>query len=209
MKNFASANKYLSAAFALAAIVAAGTVPAAAQSRDHTGSMMPFYYDATGGQKTGSWSKEEEAGTANSRRRTRAAALSICGQTLAASWRPGALKYRPVSASSNSGNDRVVRFEGAGATVSVGRARAPTRSKRPLSLPLSLGVIDPHPHVLGATGPRSPARWALSRDSSTRRYDNVEQDNNRAGRRNRSRHRVDGIGRDRASSRQRCQSGDL
>ena len=65
MKNFASANKYLSAAFALAAIVAGGTAPASAQSRDHTGSMMPFYYDGEGGQKTGAWSKEEEAGTAN------------------------------------------------------------------------------------------------------------------------------------------------
>ena len=65
MKNFASVNRYLSAAFALAAIVAAGAVPASAQSRDHTGSMMPFYYDETGAQKTGSWSKEEEAGTAN------------------------------------------------------------------------------------------------------------------------------------------------
>jgi hypothetical protein len=53
MKNFASANRYLSAAFALAAIVAAGAVPASAQSRDHTGSMMPFYYDETGAQKTG------------------------------------------------------------------------------------------------------------------------------------------------------------
>ena len=39
MKNFASANKYLSVAFALAAIVAAGAVPASAQSRDHTGSI--------------------------------------------------------------------------------------------------------------------------------------------------------------------------
>ena len=64
MKTFASANKYLSAAFALAAIVAAGAVPASAQSRDHTGSMMPFYYDATGGQNTGSWSAGEAA-TAN------------------------------------------------------------------------------------------------------------------------------------------------
>jgi hypothetical protein len=64
MKNFASANKYLSVAVALAAIVAAGAVPASAQSRDHTGSMMPFYYDAAGGQKTGSWSAEE-TGTAN------------------------------------------------------------------------------------------------------------------------------------------------
>ena len=65
MKNLASANKYLSVAVALAAIVAAGAVPASAQSRDHTGSMMPFYYDAAGGQKTGSWSAAEEAGAAN------------------------------------------------------------------------------------------------------------------------------------------------
>jgi hypothetical protein len=65
MKNFASANKYLSAAFALAAIVAAGAAPASAQSRDHTGSMMPFYYDATGAQKAGAWSEREEAATGN------------------------------------------------------------------------------------------------------------------------------------------------
>lgn len=65
MKNFASASKYVSAAFALVAIAAAGTVPASAQSRDHTGSMMPFYYDATGAQKAGSWSAEEEAAAAN------------------------------------------------------------------------------------------------------------------------------------------------
>jgi len=65
MKKFASANKYLSAAFALAAVVTAGAVPASAQSRDHTGSMMPFYYDENGAQKAGSWSKEEEGGAAN------------------------------------------------------------------------------------------------------------------------------------------------
>jgi hypothetical protein len=65
MKNYASPNRYLSAAFALAAIVTAGALPASAQSRDHTGSMMPFYYDETGAQKTGAWSKQEEAGTAN------------------------------------------------------------------------------------------------------------------------------------------------
>jgi hypothetical protein len=64
MKNLASANKYLSAAFALVAIAAAGTVPASAQSRDHTGSMMPFYYEGTGAQVTGSWSPEDAA-TAN------------------------------------------------------------------------------------------------------------------------------------------------
>jgi hypothetical protein len=65
MKNFASANTYLSAALALAAIVAAGAVPASAQSRDHTGSMMPFYYEGTGEQKAGSWAAEEKAEAAN------------------------------------------------------------------------------------------------------------------------------------------------
>jgi len=65
MKNFASANTYLSAALALAAIVAAGTLPASAQSRDHTGSMMPFYYEGTGEQKTGAWAAEEKAEAAN------------------------------------------------------------------------------------------------------------------------------------------------
>ena len=65
MKNFASANTYLSAALALAAIVAAGALPASAQSRDHTGSMMPFYYEGTGEQKTGAWSAEEKAEAAN------------------------------------------------------------------------------------------------------------------------------------------------
>jgi hypothetical protein len=65
MKNFASANTCLSAAFALAAIVTAGAVPASAQSRDHTGSMMPFYYEGTGEQKAGSWAAEEKAEAAN------------------------------------------------------------------------------------------------------------------------------------------------
>ena len=65
MKNYASANTYLSAALALAAIVAAGAGPASAQSRDHTGSMMPFYYEGTGEQKTGAWAAEEKAEAAN------------------------------------------------------------------------------------------------------------------------------------------------
>jgi hypothetical protein len=65
MKKFASANTCLSAALALAAIVAAGAVPASAQSRDHTGSMMPFYYEGTGEQKTGAWAAEEKAEAAN------------------------------------------------------------------------------------------------------------------------------------------------
>ena len=65
MKKFASAYTYLSAALALAAIVAAGAVPASAQSRDHTGSMMPFYYEGTGEQKTGAWAAEEKAEAAN------------------------------------------------------------------------------------------------------------------------------------------------
>ena len=61
----------------------------------------------------------------------------------------------------------------------------------------------------GPTGLRPPARWASSRDSSTRRCENVVQDNNSARRCIRSGHRVVGIGRDRASARQLCQSGDL
>jgi hypothetical protein len=65
MKNFTSANTYLSAALALAAIVTAGALPASAQSRDHTGSMMPFYYEGTGEQKAGSWAAEEKAEAAN------------------------------------------------------------------------------------------------------------------------------------------------
>src|SRR5579862_451395 len=68
MKNFTSANRYLSAAFALAAIVAAGAVPASAQSRDHTGSMMPFYYDETGAQKTGTARRKRKAESLISRR---------------------------------------------------------------------------------------------------------------------------------------------
>jgi hypothetical protein len=54
MKRFI-AKKYLSTALVLAAFGAAGTVPAFAQARDHTGSMMPFYYESTGAQVTGSW----------------------------------------------------------------------------------------------------------------------------------------------------------
>jgi len=58
MKRF-TVTKHLPTAFAAAlALVllgAAGTAPAFAQSRDHTGSMLPFYYDSTGEQITGAW----------------------------------------------------------------------------------------------------------------------------------------------------------
>jgi hypothetical protein len=61
MKRF-TATKQPSTAFAAAlALVlfgAAGTVPALAQSQDHTGSMLPFYYDTTGKQITGAWAPE-------------------------------------------------------------------------------------------------------------------------------------------------------
>ena len=60
MKRF-FAKPYLLAAFAVALFGAAGAMPAYAQSRDHTGSMMPFYYDATGGQVTGSWAPDATA----------------------------------------------------------------------------------------------------------------------------------------------------
>ena len=65
MKKLVAAKKYLSVGLAVAAFAAAGSVSAFAQSRDHTGSMMPAYYDENGAQKTGAWSKEEEAGAAN------------------------------------------------------------------------------------------------------------------------------------------------
>ncbi len=54
-------KKYWLAAAALAAFASAGAAPASAQSRDHTGSMMPFYYDGSGAQVTGSWSAQEAA----------------------------------------------------------------------------------------------------------------------------------------------------
>jgi hypothetical protein len=62
MKTFFAAKKSLSVALALAAFTAAGSVSAFAQSRDHTGSMMPTYYKADGEQVTGSWGPAANAG---------------------------------------------------------------------------------------------------------------------------------------------------
>jgi hypothetical protein len=59
MKKLIADKKYLSAALGLAAVTIAGAAPAVAQSRDHTGSMMPFYYEGSGEQKTGSWQPEQ------------------------------------------------------------------------------------------------------------------------------------------------------
>jgi hypothetical protein len=62
MKNVVASKKYLSVALAVAAFATVGSVSAFAQSRDHTGSMMPAYYDANGGQVTeGAWGKEQPA----------------------------------------------------------------------------------------------------------------------------------------------------
>ena len=45
-----------------AAVLAASVVsPAFAQSADHTGSQMPYYYDNTGAQVRGSWSPQDTA----------------------------------------------------------------------------------------------------------------------------------------------------
>jgi hypothetical protein len=47
---------------AVLAVLAAGMVsPALAQSPDHTGSQMPYYYDGTGGQVRGSWGPQDTA----------------------------------------------------------------------------------------------------------------------------------------------------
>lgn len=41
-------------------ILAAGlSSPALAQSPDHTGSQLPYYYDNTGGQLRGSWGPQD------------------------------------------------------------------------------------------------------------------------------------------------------
>jgi hypothetical protein len=46
------------------AILAASIVsPALAQSPDHTGSQMPYYYDNTGGQVRGAWGPQDTAVT--------------------------------------------------------------------------------------------------------------------------------------------------
>ena len=43
-----------------AVILAAGIAsPALAQSPDHTGSQLPYYYDSTGGQMRGSWAPQD------------------------------------------------------------------------------------------------------------------------------------------------------
>lgn len=48
-----------------AAVFAASVVsPAFAQSADHTGSQMPYYYDNTGGQQRGSWGPQDAASNA-------------------------------------------------------------------------------------------------------------------------------------------------
>jgi hypothetical protein len=60
MKRFIT-NQLVSAAIGLATFAVVGTVPALAQSRDHTGSMMPAYYDESGKQVTGSWAPEATA----------------------------------------------------------------------------------------------------------------------------------------------------
>jgi hypothetical protein len=61
MRKLMSAKKYLPVALALAGFASIGTVPAFSQAQDHTGSMMPYYYDATGGQVWGSWSAQAPA----------------------------------------------------------------------------------------------------------------------------------------------------
>jgi hypothetical protein len=58
MKKLFAAKNYLSVALAVAAFASVGSASAFAQSRDHTGSMMPAYYDNEGGQVTGKWASE-------------------------------------------------------------------------------------------------------------------------------------------------------
>jgi hypothetical protein len=61
MKTGVASKKVLSIELAAAAFAALGAASAFAQSRDHTGSMMPSYYDNDGGQVAGKWTKDETA----------------------------------------------------------------------------------------------------------------------------------------------------
>jgi len=61
MKTGVASKKVLSIALAAAAFAALGAASASAQSRDHTGSLMPAYYDNEGGQVAGKWTKDETA----------------------------------------------------------------------------------------------------------------------------------------------------
>jgi hypothetical protein len=43
----------------VAAVLASIVSPAFAQSPDHTGSQLPYYYESTGGQVRGSWGPQD------------------------------------------------------------------------------------------------------------------------------------------------------
>jgi hypothetical protein len=49
-------------AFAAAAVAMMFSVPAFAQAVDHTGTLQPSYYDATGKQLVGNWAPNSGAG---------------------------------------------------------------------------------------------------------------------------------------------------
>jgi hypothetical protein len=51
-------TKNLCGAVAVAAFAVIGAMPASAQSRDNTGSMMPHYYTPNGTKEWGSWTVE-------------------------------------------------------------------------------------------------------------------------------------------------------
>jgi hypothetical protein len=83
-----------------AALVAAGVAsPAFAQSADHTGSQMPYYYDSTGKQMWGNWGPQEtasntRAATRSDRhvaaRRSGSSAFAMVPGTASSSFGPGA-----------------------------------------------------------------------------------------------------------------------
>jgi hypothetical protein len=53
-----SKSKIIAISIVLTASIAS---PALAQSPDHTGSQMPYYYDGTGSQVRGSWGPQDAA----------------------------------------------------------------------------------------------------------------------------------------------------
>lgn len=55
---------------AAAALTASVVSPAFAQSPDHTGSQMPYYYDSTGKQTWGTWGPQDVTGSRRSTTRS-------------------------------------------------------------------------------------------------------------------------------------------
>ncbi|MFZ3359139.1 MAG: hypothetical protein WCA56_06600 [Xanthobacteraceae bacterium] len=58
MKTLLTVYKSMPMVLAFLGLAIAGSAPAAAQSLEHTGSVLPYYYTGTGAQMRGSWAPQ-------------------------------------------------------------------------------------------------------------------------------------------------------